>query len=85
MKKHRYFAISLPSRIGEKGYLMSFVSFLLVDSVRSLGRKQSHVVPIRLSNKHRLFWVQSQAWASVTLLKIILKKVPLYETKDLFK
>lgn len=64
---------------------MAFVSFLFVDSVRSLGRKQSHVVPIRLGNKHRLFWVQSQTWARVTLLKIILKKVSLYETKGSFK
>jgi len=64
---------------------MSFISFLFVDSVRSLGGKQSHVVPIRLSNKHRLFWVHSQTRASVTLLKIILMKILLYETKHLFK
>lgn len=50
-------------------HLMSFISFLFVDSVRSLGRKQCHVVPVCLSNKHRLSWVQSQTGASVTLMK----------------
>lgn len=64
---------------------MSFVSFLFVDSVGSLGRKQSHVVPVGLSNKHRLLWVQGQAWASVTLLKMILKQILLFQTEYLFK
>lgn len=64
---------------------MSFVSFLFVDAVGSLGRKQSHVVPVGLSNKHRFLWVQGQTWARVTLLKIILKEVLLFQKEDLFK
>lgn len=79
IKKHSCFSVCLASSLGydhsgDKEYLMSFISFLFVDSVRSLGRKQCHVVPVCLSNKHRLSWVQSQTGASVTLLKVILKK-----------
>lgn len=61
---------------------MSFISFLFVDSVGSLDRKQSHVVPVGLSYKHRLLWVQGQTWARVTLLEMIAKEDLLYQTED---